>query len=54
MWRIAVIACAVLFAACATPPGPASGPKSPNQVKQQELSQMERVGQRNDFDKPLQ
>ena len=54
MSRIVVIACAVLLAACATPSGPATGPRSPNQVKQQELSQMERVGQRNDFDKPLQ
>ena len=44
----------VLGSGCAST-GPASGaaPRSPAQLKQQELSQMEQQGQRNDIDKPL-
>ena len=47
---IALVAGAL--AACATPQQQTSaGPRSPNQMKQQELKQMEAQGQRNDFDK---
>ena len=51
--RICGIALAVaMLAACAGPQQQASaGPRSPNQVKQDELKQMEQQGQRNDFDK---
>jgi hypothetical protein len=48
---IAALCCAVV-SACATPPGDAAA-GSPNQVKQQELGQMEGAGQRNDIDKPF-
>jgi hypothetical protein len=30
-----------------------SAPRSPSQMKQQELTQMEKQGQRNDIDKPF-
>ena len=43
---------AAVLSACATPQQQASGgPRSPNQLKQDELKQMEQQGQRNDFDK---
>jgi hypothetical protein len=51
--RIAtVVLCCAAVAACATPPSGAA-PRSPSQVKQQELEQMETQGQRNDIDKPF-
>jgi outer membrane protein assembly factor BamE (lipoprotein component of BamABCDE complex) len=51
--RICVIALvAAALASCATPQQQTSaGPRSPNQMKQDELKQMEQQGQRNDFDK---
>ena len=55
--KLAVLAASVFIAlgvsACATSSSQSS-PRSPNQTKQQELLQMERQGQRNDIDKPLQ
>lgn len=39
------------LAGCASPQQAGTGPRSPNQVKQQALKQMEAQGQRNDFDK---
>jgi hypothetical protein len=44
----------LLGSGCAST-GPTSGAtaRSPAQLKQQELSQMEKQGQRNDIDKPL-
>ena len=42
---------AAALAACATQQQASGGPRSPNQLKQQELQQMEAQGQRNDFDK---
>jgi hypothetical protein len=50
--RICVIGLvAAALTACATQQQASSGPRSPNQVKQDELKQMEQQGQRNDFDK---
>ena len=51
--RIGIVAlCCAAIAACATPQsGAAAG--STNQVKQEELGQMEGAGQRNDIDKPF-
>ncbi|MFO1302517.1 MAG: hypothetical protein U1F54_02225 [Burkholderiales bacterium] len=46
-----VIAAALAAAACATPQQTSAGPRSPAQIKQDELKQMEQAGQRNDFDK---
>jgi hypothetical protein len=54
MLKIVLALLSVAVAGCATSSGPAAGPKSPNQIRQQELTQMEKAGQRNDFDKPLQ
>lgn len=54
-WRAAagaLLAILLLVAGCAAAP-PAGGPKSPTQLKQQELEGMEKSGQRNDFDKML-
>ena len=42
---------ALAAAACATPQQTSGGPRSPAQMKQDELKQMEQQGQRNDFDK---
>jgi hypothetical protein len=51
-FRICVIALvAGALCACATQQQTSAGPRSPNQVKQDELKQMESQGQRNDFDK---
>lgn len=41
----------VALAGCAAQQQTGAGPRSPNQLKQQELQQMESQGQRNDFDK---
>lgn len=45
-------AVALLCSGCAST-GSGSGPRSPTQLKQQELSQMQSQGQRNDIDKPF-
>jgi type IV pilus biogenesis protein CpaD/CtpE len=45
-------AVALLCSGCAST-GSGSGPRSPAQLKQQELSQMQSQGQRNDIDKPF-
>jgi len=51
--RIGIVAlCCVAVAGCATPQGAAAA-GSVNQVKQEELGQMEGAGQRNDIDKPF-
>jgi hypothetical protein len=51
--RIAMVTlCCLTLAGCATPQGGAA-PGTSNQVKQQELGQMEGQGQRNDIDKPF-
>jgi hypothetical protein len=56
MTRIGILlmlAAVTIVAGCANAPSSgATGPKSPNQLKQQELAGMEKVGQRNDFDAP--
>ena len=42
----------LMLAACATQQQPSSvSPRSPNQLKQEELKAMEAQGQRNDFDR---
>ena len=54
MKAVRICACALVaavLAACATQQQTSAGPRSPNQVKQDELKQMESQGQRNDFDK---
>jgi len=52
MSRMCLIAAlAAALAACATQQQAGSGPRSPAQMKQDELKQMEQGGQRNDFDK---
>jgi hypothetical protein len=43
---------ALLCSGCASP-GSGTSPRSPAQMKQQELLQMEKQGQRNDIDKPF-
>jgi hypothetical protein len=43
---------AIAAAGCASPGG-GNAPGSPDQLKQSELQQMEKAGQRNDIDKPL-
>jgi len=51
--RIGILAlCCTAVAACATGQGGAAA-GSTNQVKQEELGQMEGAGQRNDIDKPF-
>ncbi|MEO8506303.1 MAG: hypothetical protein ABI593_01580 [Betaproteobacteria bacterium] len=45
-------AVALLCSGCATT-GSGSGPRSPAQLKQQELTQLQSQGQRNDIDKPF-
>jgi len=51
--RIGIVAlCCAAVAACATGQGGAAA-GSTNQVKQEELGQMEGAGQRNDIDKPF-
>jgi len=51
---LAVAAVAVLVGSGCASSGSGTAPRSPAQMKQQELMQMEKQGQRNDFDKPLQ
>ena len=55
--KVAGIGCVALLAAtlaaCANQQQASGSPRSPNQLKQQELQQMEAQGQRNDIDKPL-
>ena len=51
---VAVAAVAVLVGSGCASSGSGTAPRSPAQMKQQELMQMEKQGQRNDFDKPLQ
>ena len=51
---LAVAAVAVLVGSGCASSGAGTAPRSPAQMKQQELTQMEKQGQRNDIDKPLQ
>src|SRR4030095_4615094 len=51
---LAVAAVAVLVGSGCASSGAGTAPRSPAQMKQQELMQMEKQGQRNDFDKPFQ
>ena len=46
--------CASSGAGTGAASGSGAGPRSPAQIKQQELMQMEKQGQRNDIDKPMQ
>ena len=49
----AIAVAGAALASCASPQGAAGGASSADQVRQQELKQMEAQGQRNDFDKPF-
>ncbi len=54
--HVLAVAAAVtlLCTGCATSDSTRTGPRSPAQLKQQELQQMQQQGQRNDIDKPMQ
>ena len=52
--KTAVLCAALALAAAGCASTAPADKQSVDQAKQQELNQMEKVGQRNDFDKPLQ